>query len=136
MTDPVSLLVVFLQMTDGVTVFDDILPFDEVGEENLVASRNIVVQGDALSLYVNGFSCLELFDGDSHIVSRIDFDNLHKVFENYFRAAFVSVVAWSYAFSQSVSRQKGVRVLLSFTYALALSLSVSLNMGLNLLASV
>ena len=94
MANPVPLFVALFQMSNRVTVFDDILPFDEVGEENLVASRHIVVQGDALSVYVNDFACLKWFDSDSHIVGRVDFDHLHVCFA-YFKAALVNVVAWS-----------------------------------------
>ena len=77
MANPVTLFVVFLQMSDGVTIFDDILPFDKVGEENLMSSWNVVVQRDVLSVNVDAFALFERLDGNRHIVGRVDLDCFH-----------------------------------------------------------
>ena len=77
--DEIACTVVFVQVPDGVAVFHYILSLTEVGQQELMSGRNIVVQGDELSVDRDLFTLSEGFDGYCYVVGRIDLDSLHIV---------------------------------------------------------
>ena len=71
---PFALRHVFACMADGIAVLDDVFSLRCVNDEHLVASWHVLLNGDGVSVHVDGFALLEGAQAHYHGVGGIDFD--------------------------------------------------------------
>ena len=63
-------------MADGVSVFNDVFAFLKVFQCKFVSGKNILIQGDFLSVHREFFTSRKCCDSHCNIVGRIDFQVL------------------------------------------------------------
>ena len=70
---PVPLLLRFPGVADGISVFNDVFAFRKIFQCEFVSGRNILVQGDSLSVHREFFTGRECCDSHCNIVGRLIF---------------------------------------------------------------
>ena len=75
--DPAAFRNILLCDCDGVAVFDDRRSAGDLSQGDLVPAGDVLCRCDSAAVDSDGIACVEIFQGNSYIIGRMNVDQFH-----------------------------------------------------------